>query len=136
MNAKDAIDDLTHRFFNAFTTHESGELNISIIYDLFIPEGLIVKNVGPEPEIYNLKQFVEPRRVLLTSGQLVNFSEEEISEHTQIFGNIAQRFSRYRKSGTLAGTFFETEGMKTIQFIQTGHGWKMSALAWDDEPAP
>lgn len=134
MNAKAAIDTLTHRFFKAFTTNERGELNLGVIYDLFIAEGLIVKNVGPHPEVYNLDQFIEPRKTLLTSGVLENFREEELSEHTEIFGRIAQRFSRYRKSGSLNGTPFETEGMKTIQFIQTKHGWKMSALAWDDEP--
>jgi len=45
----------------------------------------------------------------------------------------AQRFILYRKTGCLSGQPFETKGMKTIQFIRTTSGWKMNALAWDDE---
>ena len=133
MNPKDIIDDLTRRFFDVFTTDADGKVNLDVIHDLFIPQGLIVKNVGPNPEIYNLQQFIEPRARMFEEGRLVDFVEEELSERTEIFGNIAQRFCRYRKSGTINGTPFETEGMKTIQFINTENGWKMSALAWDDE---
>lgn len=134
METKPLLDALTCRFFNAFSRNEQGELDLDVIYDLFIPQGLVVKNVGPEPEIYTLEQFVEPRKELLENGGLTQFQEAELSERTEIFGRIAQRFCRYRKSGLLNGVPFEAEGMKTIQFIQTSDGWKMSALAWDDEP--
>ncbi|CAM2070366.1 Nuclear transport factor 2 family protein [Sulfidibacter corallicola] len=133
MNPKETIDDLTRRFFAVFTTDTDGKVNLDVIHDLFIPQGLIVKNVGPNPEIYNLQQFIEPRARMFEEGRLVDFVEEELSERTEIFGNIAQRFCRYRKSGTMDGAPFETEGMKTIQFINTENGWKISALAWDDE---
>ncbi|MBK3494158.1 hypothetical protein JFL43_04645 [Viridibacillus sp. YIM B01967] len=63
----------------------------------------------------------------------MNFKEEEVYEITEIFGNIAHRFSLYRKIGVLAGEAFDTMGMKTMQFIRTPCGWKISSIAWDDE---
>ncbi len=127
------IDGLTSTFFGLFSNKEGNKVDLSAIYQLFIPEGLIIKNVSSEPEIYNLHQFIEPREKMLKEGILVDFKEEELSEKTEIFGNIAHRFCLYHKSGVMSGVSFEARGMKTIQFVKTPNGWKMSSLAWDDE---
>lgn len=130
---KISLDRLTDSFFNAFTNKNGKEPNVRVLNDLFIPEGMIIKNTDSIPIIYNLQQFIEPREKLLREGHLTDFKEEEIHEITEIFGNIAHRFSLYRKSGVLDGDSFETLGMKTMQFIQTPGGWKISSVAWDDE---
>ena len=130
--AKAEIDSLTRTFFSVFSPNESGVVDLSIIHRLFIPQGIVIKNCGT-PEIYTLEQFIAPREVLLNKGELVDFKERELRERTEIFGNIAQRFCLYEKSGVLSGTPFKTRGMKTLQFIKTEEGWRMSALAWDDE---
>ncbi|PEA83114.1 ribosomal-protein-alanine acetyltransferase [Bacillus pseudomycoides] len=130
---KISLDRLTDAFFNAFTNKNGEEPNVRVLNDLFIPEGMIIKNTDSIPNIYNLQQFIDPREKLLREGRLTDFKEEEIQEITEIFGNIAHRFSLYRKSGVLDGDSFETLGMKTMQFIQTPSGWKISSVAWDDE---
>ena len=127
------LDELVKKFFRLFTNKNGTPLAIENIYQLCIPEALIIKNTGAAPEVYSLEQFIAPRKKILTDGTLVDFSEEEISGATSIFGNIAQRFCSYRKSGILSGQAFETKGMKVIQFIRTPDGWRISALAWDDE---
>lgn len=133
LETKAILDQLVHTFFALFSVREGRKVDLSIINELFIPEGLIVKNVGSPPEIYSLQQFIEPREKMLNEGILLDFKEEELSEKTEIFGNVAHRFSLYRKTGILSGVNFETRGMKTIQFINTPKGWKISSLAWDDE---
>ncbi|MFC9238255.1 DUF4440 domain-containing protein [Streptomyces decoyicus] len=94
---------------------------------------MIVK-AGPELTVYTVDEFIEPRQRLLTDGRLVEFSEWETSERTEIAGDIASRFSEYRKSGTLDGEPFEGGGTKTIQFVRTSEGWRIAALAWYDQP--
>ena len=127
------IDELTSKFLGLFSVKVGSKADLSMIYQLFIPEGLIIKNVSSTPEIYNLQQFIEPREKMFNEGVLVDFKEEELSEKTEIFGNIAHRFSLYRKSGVMSDKAFETRGMKSIQFVKTPEGWKMCSLAWDDE---
>lgn len=129
---KEAINKLTSRFFSLFTNINGAIPNLDDIFTICIAETVVIKNTGYDPEIYNLEQFIEPRKLLLTDGTLTNFSEEEISERTDIFARIAHRFCSYKKSGILAGNSFETHGMKTIQFIKTKEGWRISAVAWDD----
>jgi hypothetical protein len=56
-----------------------------------------------------------------------------LAERTDIFGGIAQRFSLYEKSGVQLGRPFLTRGVKSLQFVRTAEGWKIAAVAWDDE---
>jgi hypothetical protein len=130
--AKAEIDALVAAFFGLFATAGGRHVDLTPIFALFIPEGTIIKNVGPQPVIYDLKGFIAPREQLLNGGELSEFWEEEVAERTDIFGNIAQRLSVYRKGGVQAGARFEAMGMKTTQFVRTPQGWRISSLVWDD----
>ncbi len=130
---KSELDALTVKFFRA-VSFEAGEVpSYEEIYTIFIESGLLIKNTASAPEISSVRQFIAPRQALVASGELTRFREWELSESSQIFGNVAHRFSAYAKSGTTKGSPFETRGMITTQFVRTPAGWKMSAMAWDDE---
>jgi len=128
------IDGLVRRFFAAFTNEGGATPDVAALENLFIPQAIIVKTVGNKPEIYSVQGFIDPRLRILTDGTLVDFREEEMASRTEIFGNVAQRFSQYRKSGVMSGERIEGKGAKVIQFVCTSAGWRISALAWDDEP--
>jgi hypothetical protein len=85
------------------------------------------------PEISNVRQFIEPRQRTVDAGELTNFKEVETAEITEIFGNIAHRFSTYKKCGINKGAVFEGRGIISMQFIMTETGWKKGSMAWDDE---
>lgn len=106
--------------------------NIDVLYDLFLPSATIVKTVGGVVESLDVRAFVEPRRALLTGGTIENFREYETSAKTEIFGNIAQRFSQYEKAWVASGAEQCGGGAKSIQFVRTAAGWKIAALVWDD----
>lgn len=130
---KSELDRLTVEFFRA-VSFESGESPpYERILLLFVERGLLIKNSGTTPEISTVRQFLEPRQAMVAASELTRFREWELSETTEIFGNVAHRFSAYAKSGTLKGVPFEARGMISTQFVLTPAGWKMSAMAWDDE---
>lgn len=136
MNSKDTteIDALTARFFSLFTNTAGNTPRVDEINDMFIPTGIIINNTGNQPQIYSLESFITPRKELLSNGTLLNFSEWETSHKTDVFGNIAQRYVCYAKSGKLNGVNFETTGVKNIQFIKIDGQWKMVSVTWYDEP--
>jgi len=130
---KDALGYLLSEFFHA-VSFETGEMpQYQNIHALFIDVGLLIKNSGSTPEVSNVSQFIESRQALIDAGELTRFHEGELSETTEIFGNVAHRFSAYEKSGTMKGVPFETRGMISTQFILTPAGWRISSMAWDDE---
>ncbi|HEX6551016.1 MAG TPA: hypothetical protein VF117_10120 [Gammaproteobacteria bacterium] len=81
----------------------------------------------------SLEAFIAPREALLSNGTLTDFEERETAHHTQVFGNVALRSCTYAKSGVLNGVPFDARGAKVFQFIKGLSGWRISAVAWDDE---
>jgi RimJ/RimL family protein N-acetyltransferase len=128
------IDRLMDLFMDSFTNTGERRPDLEIIRDLFLPEGRIISNTGDDPVVMDLDAFVEPRQKMLTDGTLTEFSEWEVSRRTEIFGSVAHRFSEYRKSGVRDGARFEGRGHKTTQILRTPAGWRMSSMAWEDEP--
>jgi len=127
------LDRLVVAFFRAVSFEEGATPPYENIHALFIEAGLLIKNTASTPEISTVHEFIAPRQAMVRSGALTRFKEVELSQTTEIFGNVAHRFSAYAKSGTLNGVPFEARGMISTQFILTPAGWKMSAMAWDDE---
>jgi hypothetical protein len=130
---KAELDKLTAEFFRAVSFELGTSPPYENLHALFIEAGLLIKNSGATPEISTVSQFIEPRLASVHSGELTRFNEVELSETTRIFGNVAHRFNSYAKSGTMNGIPFAARGMISTQFILTPSGWKISAMAWDDE---
>jgi hypothetical protein len=126
------LDALAAAFYDAFTMSGGAAPNIDTLYRIFIPQAIVVNNVGAATEVLDVRAFVEPRRELLSGGAFSAFREWETAETTEIFANIAHRFSRYEKTWVANGRPFSGAGAKSLQFVRTGEGWKLSALAWDD----
>jgi hypothetical protein len=130
-----ATESLIAAFFAAVSFPEGGAPQYERIRDLFIPEGLLIKNSGDEPEISDVDAFIAPRQALIDSGRLTSFDEVELAARTETFGNVAHRLSTYEKRGVQDGAAFSAIGVITTQFIATPAGWRMSTMAWDDERA-
>ncbi len=128
-----AIAEIVRVFFSAFTSGEDCIAGLAALRAVFLPEAVIVRTCGQSPVVYDVESFIEPRQALLTSGTLVDFREWELSGRTEVFGDIAQRFSTYAKAGVQDGVPFTGRGAKTLQFVRTSSGWRISSAAWDDE---
>lgn len=131
--SKAEIDTLTAAFYRAVSFDDGETPPYANLYDIFIESGQIIKNSSSSPEIYTVRQFVEPRQRMIDSGELKSLRESETAEITEIFGNVAHRFSLYEKHGLSAGAMIDGRGVIVIQFIATPTGWKISSMAWDDE---
>jgi hypothetical protein len=130
---KRAIDAIAAAFFAAFDNRGGRVPELGSLYDICIASCVVVKASGADAGIYTLREFIEPRAKLLGDGRLVDFHEREGWERTDVFGDVAQRFCSYWKSGVLEGEPFEAWGMKTMQLVRTDGRWRISAVAWSDE---
>ncbi|MBV9989265.1 MAG: hypothetical protein JO301_16415 [Chitinophagaceae bacterium] len=130
---KASIDNLISQFFGIFNNKANSEHNWELIFSICIPETIIVKKNGLEQTVYNLKDFIEPRKKILTDGTISNFEEYETEEETVIINNIAQRKSRYQKTGYLKNVQFTESGTKLFHLIKTSKGWQISSVMWEDD---
>jgi len=131
-----AIAELLRQFFAAVSFPPGGSPEYERLADLFTAEGRLIRNTTELPQDLSVGQFVLDRQRLYATGDLTSFQETELTARTDIFGRIAQRFSAYQKAGVLNGTEFAGRGVISTQFIHTPAGWKISSMAWDDEPGP
>ena len=136
MSANDVttqLKALTDEFFEAVSFEVGQRPAYARIRDLFIDEGKLIRNSSEVPEVSSVDEFIASRQGLVNEGALTSFAEVEIVDTTEVFGNVAHRFSTYEKRGTMHGEAIEGGGLISTQFIRTPSGWKMSSMAWDDE---
>lgn len=130
--AAQAIAEVVAAFFAAFT-NERGSAPVDTLYDICLPGAAIVATNGGEPAAYTLREFVEPRRALLASGELTDFREYETSGETTVRAHLAQRISRYEKTWKMRGVPMQGTGTKMFSFVLTPQGWKITSLMWQDD---
>ncbi|HPI11087.1 MAG TPA: GNAT family N-acetyltransferase [Catalimonadaceae bacterium] len=128
------LNQLTTTFYSLFKNTRQHLPYFGKIYEICLPETIIVKKGNGNEEVFNIETFIEPRKKILTDGTLTEFEEFEISENTMVIGHIAQRVSRYEKKGYLNGSYFEGQGNKLFQYIRTSKGWNIVSICWEDEP--
>lgn len=126
------IDRVIKKFFSAFT-NKGIKPKLNLIRETCMTQTIIIKNTNGLCESHDLKEFITPREVLLTNGELQDFEEYETDEKTVITRNIAQRFSWYQKEGVLNDEPFSAKGNKMFQMVKTGTQWKICNVIWDDE---
>ncbi len=120
-------------FFDAFRSGDDIVDRMDALRAVLLPEAVVVRTCGQTPAVYDVEGFIAPRLALLTSGRLTEFSEWEVSGHTELFGDIAHHWGSYAKAWQQDGETHGGRGMKTLQFVRTDTGWRISAAAWDDE---
>ncbi len=127
------IDTLVKTFFSIFNNTNNKKPDWQLLNKVCIAESIIIKKNSNEEIVYNLDSFVAPRKKILSDGTLTDFEEKEINSETKVVGNIAQRFSRYQKTGSLNGKAFKDFGSKFFQFIKTNNEWKINSIIWEDD---
>lgn len=120
-------------FFDAFTSGPDIADRMDALRAILLPAAVVVRTCGMTPAVYDVEGFIAPRWALLTGGTLSDFREWETSGRTEIFGDIAHHWGSYAKQWTQDGQVLTGRGMKTLQFVRTDDGWRISAAAWDDE---
>ncbi|MEV6302669.1 DUF4440 domain-containing protein [Actinoplanes sp. NPDC051861] len=128
-----AIEGIVRTFFAAFASGAGCQERLDGLREAFLPEAVIVRTCGGVPAVHGVDDFIGPRAELLSSGVLTEFREWELAGRTDVFGDVAQHFCSYAKAGVRRGVAFSGRGMKTLQFVRVDAGWRISALAWDDE---
>jgi hypothetical protein len=123
------------RFLRAVSFGEGERPAYGELRDLFVEGARLTKTSDAVPDSATVDAFIGPRQASVDSGALASFEEVEVGEITEIFGNVAHRFSTYEKRGILNGVAINARGAISTQFIRTPDGWRMSSMAWDDERA-
>ena len=128
-----AIDELTARFFTTFTNRNGVIPDFDRFDELFIPEATLIKNVGGMPVVYDVAGFLEPRKRSSPTVRYAN-SRSTKPQHKRTCTEISRNALVAIKNWIASGVRVEGRGAKVTQFVRTPQGWKISSVAWDDDP--
>jgi len=127
-----SIDELTQMFFSVFDNRQGRVPDLSCLDQMFVERAIITRREDNHLDVMSLAEFVAPRQDLLSNGTLTEFHEWEVEARTFVDGGIATRICKYMKEGVLDGGPFSGVGMKSIQFVRTGEGWRTASVLWED----
>jgi hypothetical protein len=133
MNDLETIDLRTKELYAAITFVPGKHPDLNRLKSLFLLPGILINNNEENPVVWDLETFVEIYREQLSSGAVASFTEEEISRRTEIFGNIAHRFSTYRARIQAGDSESVILGINSIQFIKTQGAWQVVSIIWNDQ---
>ena len=128
-----AIGALVGAFFSAFTSGPDAAARLDDLRRIMLPGATVVRTCGLPAEVYDVESFIAPRLALLTSGEISEFEEWPEPGRVDVFGDIAHWWGAYAKRWRAAGVTHTGRGMKTMSFVRTDDGWRISSAAWDDE---
>ncbi|MES2567131.1 MAG: GNAT family N-acetyltransferase [Bacteroidota bacterium] len=127
------INELVQLFFGIFANNNLKQPDWNLLHRLCIPEALLISKQNNKQDVYTIQSFIEPRKKILCDGTLTEFVENEISYEINIQNNIAERHSRYQKSGIMNNKPFLELGNKFFQFVKTAEGWRITSVIWEDD---
>jgi hypothetical protein len=130
--AETEIDTLVAAFYAAFDNRGGVAPKGDELRTMFLREGRVTHVWADGVSTWTVEAFVAPRETMLTDGTLTEFHEWEVEGATILFDNIAERRSRYRKSGCLRGEPYSGEGRKFIQLCRTEGRWRIASVLWED----
>jgi hypothetical protein len=120
-------------FFAAVSFEPGGRPTYDRLQTLVAPACRFVNASADPPELADLAGFIAPRQRSVDACELTAFEEIETTADTNVFGNVAQRWSAYTKRGTRRGRDFSAQGFVSTQFVLIDGAWRITSMAWDDE---
>lgn len=126
------INGLTNSLYLCISFRKGARPDIEMLKDLFIKEGMLINNNG-DPMIFTIDQFVDAIDYQVSAGSLTSFSEKEVAERTEIFGNIAHRFSTYEARFDPDDPDPLSIGINSIQLLKVEGSWRVGSIVWNDE---
>lgn len=129
---KKTIDACIQTFYRVLSYQANKLEKLDSLTQLFVPDGTLTAAFGQKPLLWTAPQFVAFIKNGAAQGA-TDRAETEVQEHTDLFGNMAHRFSTYSLKVTLNGKPQERRGINSIQLIRQEGRWLIHSLVWDRE---
>ena len=127
------IDHLTEHFYQSISFSKDRYPNYDMLKELFYGSGKIITNNAEQPLDFTIDSFSQTLMFQIESGNATYFSQQEISDTTEIYGNLAQRISVYEHSHLDDPKQKWKRGVNYIQFLKSKGVWLIISMIWQDE---
>lgn len=127
------IDHLTEKFYESISFNTEHFPNFDQLQELFYGSGKLINNNFDRPVDFTVQTFAHAMMGQIEAGNAVHLAQQEISDSTEVFGNMAQRISVYEYNASLHPTKAWKRGVNFIQYIFADGQWLITSMIWKDE---
>ena len=127
------LNELTQALYQSISFKKGGRPNLQRLAGLFYGGGSLVNNNEDQPQVFSVQQFIDAVEQQIAAGSLTAFQERELASRTEVFGQIAHRFSTYEAFLNEDASAPFTVGINSIQFIQVEGSWYVYSMVWNDQ---
>jgi len=127
------IDTLTRRFYECICFNHEHYPKFDRLQELFYGDGKLMNGNYDKPIEFTVQSYSQALMHQIEEGNAVFFSQQEISDITEVFGKTAQRVSVYEYSFTPENKEPWKRGVNYMQFILIDGKWKIVSMLWNDE---
>ncbi|MGA7615356.1 MAG: hypothetical protein WBX15_09255 [Thermoanaerobaculia bacterium] len=129
------IDRLVSGLYGSISFTDGAAPELELLPTYFVPPGLMINYSAEEPLFLTVASFSQLVRFQIEKGGLRSFQEREQASRTDLFGNIAHRFSTYEARFDPSSPAPDVVGINSIQMIRFQNQWRVVSIAWNDETA-
>jgi hypothetical protein len=126
------IDNLTKEYYECICFNPEHFPQFDRLQDLFYGDGKLINSNFDKPLEFTVHTYTQALMLQIEEGNASFYSQQEISDITEVFGKIAQRISVYEYTTTHSPLPWK-RGVNFIQYIFINGAWKIISLLWEDE---
>ena len=127
------IDQLTQQFYECICFNPEHYPKFDQLQELFYGDGKLINGTYDQPLEFTVQSYIQAIMHQIDDGNAVFYSQQEISDVTEVFGKTAQRISVYEYSSDPENVQPWKRGVNYIQFIFIDGNWKIVSMLWNDE---
>ena len=127
------IDQLTQQFYECICFNPEHYPKFDQLQELFYGDGKLINGNYDQPLEFTVQSYIQAIMHQIDDGNAVFYSQQEISDVTEVFGKTAQRISVYEYSSDPENVQPWKRGVNYIQFIFIDGNWKIVSMLWNDE---
>jgi hypothetical protein len=127
------IDKLTDLFYECICFSPEHYPKFDQLQELFFGDGKLINSNFDQPLEFTVQSYIQAIMHQIDEGNASFYSQQEISDVTEVFGKTAQRISVYEYSFTAEATQPWKRGVNYIQYIYINGAWKIVSMLWNDE---
>jgi hypothetical protein len=129
-----SLDSLLKAFYESLTFPEGAGPDWGRFRNLFASATVpLIRTTPGAVLVTDLNGFLDNFGLRIKSGSLNSFFEGEVFRKTEIYGNIAQVISTYRKGVNTTDPQKFVRGVNSLQIFFKDGRWWIASLMWEDE---
>ncbi len=127
------IDHLIQKFYECVCFHPEHYPKYDQLQELFYGDGKLLNCNYDKPIDFTVHSYIQAMMHQIEEGNATFYSQQEISDVTEVFGRTAQRISVYEYAFEAEAVQPWKRGVNYVQFIFAEGKWKIVSMIWSDE---